>query len=246
MEGILLDLPDLCSAIEMRSVPDYSTLCKAEKRLLGENNTRSLLQETIQQALSRKHMKELIELAAIDGSGFESRHISEHYRKRQNLTGKVIPHKKHPKLSIVVDTSSHMILGLRTGRGPKPDILDYAKLLTEVKKNTKIKCLVADAGYDAEWAHAFARKQCSIRSIIPPLIGRRSEKPPSGFYRRLMTYRFNSTLYGQRWQVETVFSMLKRLLRSALTARNYHSQSRELRLKALTLNLMILLFFCVR
>ena len=46
--------------------------------------------------------------------------------------------------------------------------------------------------------------------------------------------------YGQRWQVETVNSMLKRLLGSALRARNYHSQCRELRLRALTLNVMIL------
>jgi len=41
--------------------------------------------------------------------------------------------------------------------------------------------------------------------------------------------------YGQRRQVETVDSMLKRLMGSALRARSYHSQCRELRLRALTL-----------
>jgi hypothetical protein len=46
--------------------------------------------------------------------------------------------------------------------------------------------------------------------------------------------------YGQRWQVETVFSMVKRLLDSALTARSYSSQNREAALRFLTHNLMIL------
>jgi hypothetical protein len=46
--------------------------------------------------------------------------------------------------------------------------------------------------------------------------------------------------YGQRWQVETVNSMLKRMLGSALRARSYWSRSREMTLRVLTLNIMIL------
>jgi Transposase DDE domain len=45
--------------------------------------------------------------------------------------------------------------------------------------------------------------------------------------------------YGQRWQVETVNSMLKRRLGSALRARSYHSQCREIVLRAITHNVMI-------
>jgi hypothetical protein len=46
--------------------------------------------------------------------------------------------------------------------------------------------------------------------------------------------------YSQRWQAETVNSMLKRLLGAALRARTYWSQCRETVLRALTLNVMIL------
>ena len=46
--------------------------------------------------------------------------------------------------------------------------------------------------------------------------------------------------YTQRWQLETVNSLLKRLLGSALRARTYWSQCREIVLRALTLNIMIL------
>jgi hypothetical protein len=45
---------------------------------------------------------------------------------------------------------------------------------------------------------------------------------------------------GQRWQVETVNSMYKRMLGSALRARRYWSRCREMALRALTLNIMII------
>jgi len=70
--------------------------------------------------------------------------------------------------------------------------------------------------------------------LIPPLIGRPTNKPPSGYWRRQMKWRLHLTRYGQRWQVETVNSMLKRLLGSALRARTYGSQQREMFLMVLT------------
>jgi len=58
-----------------------------------------------------------------------------------------------------------------------------------------------------------------------------------------MTQRFNKTAYRQRSQVETVISMLKRNLDGCVRARRYWSQIREMALKALTHNLMILRLF---
>ena len=46
-------------------------------------------------------------------------------------------------------------------------------------------------------------------------------------------------VYGQRWQIETGFSMLKRLLRSALGSRRRHAIDREILLRVITINLMI-------
>jgi hypothetical protein len=102
-----------------------------------------------------------------------------------------------------------------------------------------IETLAADAGYDGEHHHRFARDH-GVRSLIPPRIGRPTKKPPSGYWRRQMKARLHLTRYTQRWQVETVNSMLKRLLGSALRARHYWSQCREILLRAITLNIMIL------
>ena len=105
----------------------------------------------------------------------------------------------------------------------------------------------ADAsGGDGEHHHRLLREGHGIRSLIPPLIGRRSDKPPAGRYRRLMKRLFRHperTSYGQRWQAETIFSMIKRNLGHALHAprtRSYRSQCRELLLLALTHNVMLL------
>ena len=126
------------------------------------------------------------------------------------------------------------------GQGPAPDILHFREALDQAWQRVRIVALAADAGYDSEASHEYARQQLGIRSLIPPLIGRRTEKPPAGYWRRHMKGRLHNTRYSSRWQVETVNSMLKRLLDSALRARKRWTQNREIVLRSLTLNLMIL------
>lgn len=240
---ILESLEELRESIGLKETPHFTTLQKAEKRLLDKRSTGKLLVETIRKALTKGQMKRIVELAAIDGSGFESRHVSDHFLKRQAQTGKIIPHSFHPKMSLLCDCSSHMTLAIDVGRGPSPDIKQFFKVLADALKNIKIETLLADAGYDSERSHVFAREECGVKSIIPPLIGRQTKALPKGRWRREMKVNFDKKTYGQRWQVETVFSMIKRNLGSALSARGFHSQGRELRLKALTLNIMIIAAF---
>jgi len=77
-----------------------------------------------------------------------------------------------------------LIVAVVPGHGPKPDSLHYRQALREAQRRVKVLALAADAGYDSEAAHEYARYECGIRSLIPPLIGRPSEKPPSGYWRR--------------------------------------------------------------
>jgi hypothetical protein len=53
-----------------------------------------------------------------------------------------------------------------------------------------------------------------IRTLIPPERGRPSEKSPAGRWRRWMRQQFArfKAKYGQRWQGETVNSMIKRMI----------------------------------
>jgi hypothetical protein len=56
-----------------------------------------------------------------------------------------------------------------------------------------------------------------------------------------MQTRFDEMRYHRRAQVETVMSMIKRRQGAHARGRTYHSQCRDLRLMALTHNVMILL-----
>jgi len=112
--------------------------------------------------------------------------------------------------------------------------------MSQAADQATIATLLADAGYDAEWIHLAARLVFGVRTIIPPEHGRPSSKLPTGYYRRRMATHFNAPVYRQRSQAETVFSMIKRRLGSAVNAYSAWSQRRALLLKVLTNNIMIL------
>jgi hypothetical protein len=130
-------------------------------------------------------------------------------------------------------------------RGPKPDPVEAKQTLYEALKHQRFSSLLGDAGYESEGFHCLCRDELGIQSIIPTTERGRPRadgkpRPVNGKYRKLMKQRFPKKTYGQRWQIETVFSMLKRNMGAALRARNYHSQTREIRLRILTHNLAIL------
>ena len=54
-----------------------------------------------------------------------------------------------------------------------------------------------------------------------------------------MATAFDEEAYGQRWQAETVMSMLKRRQGTALRSRSYQARRREMGLAAVTHNIMI-------
>ena len=179
----------------------------------------------------------------MDSSGFEAHHISHYFVRRRAKGGKRLQkttYRRFPKLDVLCDCSTHLILAAIPERGPGPDITHFEKALVQAYSRADLQPLLADAGYDAEWTHELARDEMDIRTLIPATIGRPTDKPPTGHYRAWMWARLHLTRYGQRWQVETVFSMIKRRQGSAVNARSYWSQCRALMLKAVTHNILIL------
>lgn len=241
---------ELQDAINLPRLPHFTTLQKAERRLLDKESTRKLLQQTIKETLTPTQMRRIVELAAIDGSGFESRHVSRYFVKRRwskrTDSEMEMSYTKYPMAGVVCDCADHMILAIQADRGPKPDILHFKQLLKDALNFVDVRKLLADAQYDSEASHEYARETFGVESIIPPKRGARYNITPKGKWRRRLKSRFPKKTYQQRWQVETVFSMMKRSLGSALKARQYHSQCRELHLKALTHNIMILRHFFFR
>ena len=158
----------------------------------------------------------------------------------------VTTYAKYPKVVLVTDCRTHLVLAAVPGRGPGSDLRQFKAALRQAAGRARIGTLLADADYDGEWVHEHVRKRHGIRTLIPPTRGRPSEKPPSGRWRRWMRSQWErfKAKYGQRWQVETVNSMIKRRLDSALRARSYWSQCREILLRVITHNVMIII--CIR
>jgi Transposase DDE domain len=151
----------------------------------------------------------------------------------------MVAYSTFPKLEMVCDCSCHLILCAFATIGPMVDLNSFRRLLFSTLARVGVNTLLADAGYDTESNHRFARDGCRVRSVIPPLHGRPTDKLPSGPHRRLMKF-FRDFRYGQRWQIETVVSMMKRNLGSFVAARSDRARSAEVMLKVLTHNLMII------
>ena len=241
--AILNDSSDLCKTFDLITVPHFTTLQKASKRLLKQKPAEKLLIATIKNVIDNNN----VELAAIDSTGLDSSYVSRYFvrrrRSKQYELWEDTIYKRFPKLAVVCDCYNHMILSAMTTRGPSVDVNQFCQPVKSAAEQFKIEHLLADAGYDSQKNHQYAREVHHIKTTIPARIGRPTltEKPLRGKYREMMRTGFDKKTYGQRWQVETVFSMIKRNFGSALRARRYWSQCREMMLLVLTHNIAIII-----
>lgn len=145
-----------------------------------------------------------------------------------------------PKLTVTCDNLTHLILSAKMSRGPGRDTCEAPSLLRSTARRVSLRRVLWDAGCDAEGIHRLIREELRAHSLIPPKSGRPTRRWPKTRYRRQMKRRFFRRIYGQRWQVESVFSRYKRRLGSALTATSWMGQKREAYLRVLTYNLMLI------
>jgi len=243
IHAYLQDMPKLCEDIGLAKVPHYTTIQQAARRLLSHQRTHRLLARSNELLAEVNKPPPKGRRAAADGTGLAANRRSAYYTHRRKQTGERVQYRRFPKLTLLIDIDNHMILSMLRGRGPKPDIQELVPLLDAVPKGITLHHVYADAGFDSEWNHTYAREEHGIITTIPPNHGRPSKnsQPPAGKYRRMMkeTFGLRKKHYGQRWQVETVNSMFKRNQGDNVSGQSYWSQQRELGLVALTHNVAI-------
>lgn len=182
----------------------------------------------------------------MDGTGLESRHTSRYFFKR---AGKKHSSRLWTKLTVAVDTDTHFFAGLSVSAGPSNDSPQFKPVMAQASLAVGWDRVLADAAFDSEEHHRYAREELGVRSTVIPLNRRgNGRKWPKTRYRRQMVKRFRKKpkgtrsrrVYGRRWQAESAFSRHKRQLGSALAGKSDESRERECRLRVLTHNLMIL------
>jgi hypothetical protein len=186
--------------------------------------------------------------AAIDSTGLEGSVRSAHYARRLRDGNRRYRKRKHPKLTVVCHTQTHLVAAALATVGPSYDVDLFEPAMLRAAWNLQIDRVLADAGYDSEPNHRLARQGLGIRSSVIKLNrrGRFNQRTggrrrlPAGTYRRQMATRFHCRRYRQRAQAESVISRIKRRLGAALRGRSDAARQRESDLRVFTHNLMIL------
>ncbi len=131
-------------------------------------------------------------LAPAVSTGLVTSRASRYFVKRRKSCSKVeelVGYSPLPKLEPICDCGNHLILNAYATRGPMVDLNSFRRLLFGTLRRVGVDTILADAGYDTEFNHCFARDGCNVRSVIPPRHGRPSKDPnalPKGRWRRLM------------------------------------------------------------
>jgi len=187
-------------------------------------------------------------VTGIDSTGFSLTNASHYYTtvlERNNKTGKGgRPRKRrrikcYLKATFVGETRTQKILAVKIRRGPDNDGKDFIPVYKKLSlmDNRKIKRTVGDKGYDDEKNHCFSREELGAYSIIPARKNRSPDYKTRGKYRREMRAGYSEKDYHQRSKMETINSVIKRIMGSTIRARLCKCQNREILFRVFAYNI---------
>ena len=230
MEEWLLASDQVCAVLELTDVPDHCTLARAYRKLnkkwLDELQAHLLQGEAIQETS-----------IAGDSTSFTLSQASSHYRTR---SGKSF--SDWIKGAYAVGTKSLLIVGSSSHAGRLPDFAFLRSLKRQARrygryrKGRRAWLFLADSGFDA--------KEVTDLDLVPPI--RRYGKLVDPARRERADWVSAARLdglYGQRWKVETVHSVIKRKFGETIRSRIGFLQRREPIIKGLVYNFHRLLTF---
>lgn len=232
-EELLLASSEIREALELKNVPDYSTLSRTYKRL-RKSDWDSMLERILSTANDGQGVQE--EHVAIDSTYYAATQASLSFLTRAGRTLRT-PYKG----AYAVGVESRLIVAVRTGVGTGSDAKDLGPLrraarhygvLTATGKRQQV--VLADRGYDG--------KAVIATDLVPPIRRNGKIKNPK---RRAKADQVSQArldgLYGQRWKAETVNSVIKRKFGSSVRSRLRRLQEREALVRALVYNLHVLM-----
>jgi hypothetical protein len=220
MEEWLLATDKVCKALELPRVPDHSTLQRTYKKLRMKD-----FNQMKDKLLDEIEIEE--EAVASDSPGFSPGQASLYYQTRQ---GKL--YRRWFKGVYAVGIITKYILAWCRGFGPGSDVPYLNGLRRDVRPYVKRQnwVMLADSGFDG--------KAVKEGDLIPPV--RRSGNlvdPARKARAELVDQARLDGLFGQRWQSETVMSVIKRKFGDTIRSRRRSLQNREPIVKGLVYNI---------
>jgi len=199
--------------LNLKTVPDHSTLVKFHNRLKPE-------------ALNSLLCDKRANIVAVDASGFQTNHMSYHYANVWNCQDKR-KYRRYLKLTIAIDTNTQYVMAQKIRLSPRNDTIDFPFVLRDLKCDY----VVADRGYDSKKNRRFVLREMKSYPQIPY----RSISPVYRFSGGVKL-EFHKQIYLQRSKVETVFSVIKRKYGNFILSKSFESQKKELIFRLIAYN----------
>lgn len=179
--------------------------------------------------LNKLMIEKNISLAAVDGTGIDSRQRSRHYEKR--IGNPVMP---FVKFDVFIDVKRRKIIDFTINSNRKHDVKCAEKMFK--RNNLENTEILGDGAYDCEWLHELVRnKKGKLHAPVRKMNKRSLRKNPKGRYRKLCLNL--PDFMGQRSIVENVFFVLKHTQISSLKSRREDMKHRELGWNVIVYNL---------
>lgn len=214
---------ELREALELKTVPDYTTLYRFVKRVDDELVNRVL--SATARRVSGGERESAKSMVAVDGTGLEATSVSRFFVNRQRDRGQGLEWKAWCKWVIAVDVERQVILSQLARPAPVNDCASLPALVSAANQVQPVGTVLADAEFDSERNHRFCREELGAMSIIPAKRGKKTWNIKGT--RREMRESFPRERYGKRAIVETVFSIVKRKLSAKAPGRSSEAQRRQ-------------------
>ncbi len=216
-----IEFAGLHEKLGLKRTPHYTTLQKFHSRI-GNIFDIMLLH-------THKVVNLSLKLVGMDSSGFNLNNPSHYYCHRIDN----VKVKGFIKAGLISDLDKQLVIGQVITDKQFNDASTFKPLLAQALNQGSVKIVTADKGYDSESNHEYAHAH-GIQSIIPI---RRKARRIKGFYRKQMNKNFQKKIYNKRAITETIFSVIKRTLRSNLTSRQTKNQINELKTRIIAYNM---------
>jgi len=226
---------ELRQALELASVPDFTTLYRFLERL-DDRTIDQAVGETVRRLRGTRRKSRRKARVAVDATGLAQGAVSTFFVRRMHHHGqKPLPWRHWLKWVVVADLDQQFLLAQIARRGPWNDCANLPAVVQTASHQTPIGLVLADAEFDSERNHTYIRKQLGAQSVIPAKRGKKTWRIHG--VRAEMRRSFPRQLYRRRALIETLFSSVKRKLSARAPGRTLLMQKRQALLLGLSFNL---------
>jgi hypothetical protein len=206
--------------------PDYTTLSRRIPRLPWEDLPHTPWNKPI--------------IIAQDSTGLKVAQYGDWMRRKWKV------YRGFLKLHVSVNVKNHEVLGVRVTDERAADSAQFSSLIKQSQKKGRIGKCLADGAYDTNACFGVLERE----GIAPGIRLRKTASCRDGTRLRRREARLRRRLggqdawrdakdFGQRWQVESVYSAFKRRFGEAVSSKSFDGMVREVLRKAWVYNWLV-------